>query len=489
MPTFEAAAECASGRAASCCKQHQEEDRNEHGIQCRCVIIASANDSNVARSLIPATYMTGYVQQLEAAVEGFTDSQREDGGWGVRKRTPSSIVNTAEVLAVLRAGGVAADNQVVSDAIEFLLKAVPEHWLDPNRGKHTRYPTYGLLGLTEFLDVSMDSRVQDGVAKCLQLLEEQQRTTKSGISWPDEPTQLEGTIFATSMAMVALTRARVRSDWVSGAGDWLAAERVGDSPAWAMGWSGQPNPAMTALAVLGLSASARHLRLARAGGQHLAKNPIWTRRVDRDDSVQSARWTHFTYSLALRACLRTSAVPPESPVVADTLAYVHRLWLSTDAQWREGENDVPSVRGTYHAVLANEAVREALAQRMDPRDMMPPVLEDGYWDVRIGSSIELRSSGKQNWATVHLPDAGMRLVRRLAEACADGVCAPVGKSDLASALALSLTSVGAYVGRVNERVYKTLASGRPSVPDLVVAGRRGTGTYRLNALVIEHRGG
>ncbi|MFD9607028.1 hypothetical protein [Streptomyces sp. NPDC059970] len=52
-------------------------------------------------------------------------NQGYDGGWGLTLTSVSSIVNTSEVLPILRAAGIAG--QPVREGLDFLTGAIPEH--------------------------------------------------------------------------------------------------------------------------------------------------------------------------------------------------------------------------------------------------------------------------------------------------------------------------------------------------------------------------
>ncbi|MGW6454732.1 hypothetical protein ACWF94_02190 [Streptomyces sp. NPDC055078] len=75
-------------------------------------------------------------------------NQGYDGGWGLTLTSVSSIVNTSEVLPILRAAGIAG--QPVRQALDFLTGAIVEHCRPRHkggRGEHTRFIAFGLAGL------------------------------------------------------------------------------------------------------------------------------------------------------------------------------------------------------------------------------------------------------------------------------------------------------------------------------------------------------
>ncbi|WP_416483432.1 hypothetical protein [Streptomyces sp. CL12] len=80
----------------------------------------------------------------------------------------SSIVNTSEVLSVLRVAGIAG--QPVRRALGFLTGAIPQHCRPRHkggRGEHTRFVAFGLAGLLSHPRFFHQEGVAEAVAWCV----------------------------------------------------------------------------------------------------------------------------------------------------------------------------------------------------------------------------------------------------------------------------------------------------------------------------------
>ncbi|MGX9225126.1 hypothetical protein ACWV95_00355 [Streptomyces albus] len=92
--------------------------------------------------------LTAFERRAGDAARTLLHNQGFDGGWGLTLTSVSSIVNTSEVLPILRAAGIAG--QPVRQALDFLSGAIVEHCRPRHkggRGEHTRFIAFGLAGL------------------------------------------------------------------------------------------------------------------------------------------------------------------------------------------------------------------------------------------------------------------------------------------------------------------------------------------------------
>ena len=99
--------------------------------------------------------------------------QGYDGGWGLTLTSVSSIVNTSEVLPILRTAGLAG--QPVRQAIDFLTGALQEHCQPRQkggRGEHTRFVTFGLTGLLSHPRFFHHDGVAESAAWCVGWLDD-----------------------------------------------------------------------------------------------------------------------------------------------------------------------------------------------------------------------------------------------------------------------------------------------------------------------------
>lgn len=417
--------------------------------------------------------VTQHRRRLKLAAESLLAEQRYDGGWGARPDQISSIVNTAEVLAVLRASGVPADHTAVGEAIAYLARAAHAHPRDPDRGPFARYLAYALMGLSEYQGVSFGPSVTEAHTSIIACLESTR--CEGHARWPDNPKPKMPTpsIFATATVVMGLSRSGLRPDLVDEACDWLVEIRVGPSGrAWGTFGSERPNATMTAWAVLALASSAKHMQIARDGASFLAERPNWTREIFEDDSVPAARWQHLTYSLAARACLTTGALTPYSKAIQDVLAFIGSTWSEENKQWREGGTDrIFSVRGTYHATMAYDAARLALAA-----DLEAPVNStDGHWMLAVGPTMVFARTVGGEWGQLPLAPRADKLLRALAPRSGGSTGGHRSKADLANQLGILDTAVATYVMRLNKAVDKVA----PKTP-LVKSDVRGSGRYYLD---------
>lgn len=76
--------------------------------------------------------LTAFDTRAREAARTLLHNQGYDGGWGLTLTSVSSIVNTSEVLSILRAAGTAG--QPVRHALDFLTGAIAEHCRPRNKG-------------------------------------------------------------------------------------------------------------------------------------------------------------------------------------------------------------------------------------------------------------------------------------------------------------------------------------------------------------------
>lgn len=318
--------------------------------------------------------MATYHDRLREAAEEYRRLQNPDDGWGLRPGQASSIVNTAEVLAIFAASRLSASNSSVLRAIDYLVQAVRTHPAakeDGGRGRRPRYVSFGLLGLTEYRP-TITGKVRDAVAHCYRWLEQ----TKTADGWPEEvggadPAGLPS-LPQTATATVALARVEPLGRLVQAGRDAVLREQLA-SGAWPQTrTSTRPGPSNTALAVLALTDaddSASRLAVTRGKNWLLENRAAWERQVEADPDALGTSWLHMTFSLGLRACL-AAGVKPWDPRLAVAIDFLDELWSAGARQWREGAEDAnPSVRGSYGAVLGYEGMKESFGS-LDPLELL-----------------------------------------------------------------------------------------------------------------------
>ncbi len=130
-------------------------------------------------------------------------NQGYDGGWGLTLTSVSSIVNTSEVLPVLRAAGIAG--RPVRQALGFLTSAIPEHCRprrQGGRGEHTRFVAFGLAGLLSHPRFFHHDGVADAVSWCVGWLEDHQVDH----GWPEVLGLDDTSLHQTALTLHALAQ-------------------------------------------------------------------------------------------------------------------------------------------------------------------------------------------------------------------------------------------------------------------------------------------
>ncbi|TDD94359.1 hypothetical protein [Actinomadura rubrisoli] len=82
--------------------------------------------------------LASYDQRVARAARTLLGCQGFDGGWGLTLSSVSSIVNTSEVLAILRAADVGG--APVRGALAYLAEAVEQHCRPRQKGGRGRTP-------------------------------------------------------------------------------------------------------------------------------------------------------------------------------------------------------------------------------------------------------------------------------------------------------------------------------------------------------------
>jgi hypothetical protein len=343
--------------------------------------------------------MSTFQHRLTRTVEAYRGLQAADGGWGEDPwvGSPTSIVNTVEVLAVMRAAGTTYDDEAVQRALRYLSEAVVSHpqpvpdpvlgsELDTEehahgeiskneaRGENTRYCAWGISGLTLFKASRHDPALREAQSHCVSWLAEHECGV--GGAWGEGPEDLHPSLVSTSAAITGLSRVCPYSPAGPEAGRLVERARTvvrqlahrtdGARPKafWSLradAADARGSASATAMAVIALSGGAVIDReLAFKGAQWLLANPAkWESKREVDGSVPEADWRHMTFSLALRAILRGTH-QPRSKVLRRAVLYLDSLWHESKRQWSHGVPGAdPSPSGAYAVVAAYEAMANA----------------------------------------------------------------------------------------------------------------------------------
>mgnify|MGYP001278173305 CR=1 FL=1 len=436
-------------------------------------------------------------------------NQGYDGGWGLTLTSVSSIVNTSEVLSILRAVGIAG--QPVRQALGFLTGAIVEHCRPRHkggRGEHTRFIAFGLAGLLSHPRFFHHDRVAETAAWCVRWLEDH----RVDHGWPEVLGLDDTSLHQTALAVHVLAQLR---DALHELGPGLVLPGGGSTttlleqvepliehgvhgllyhrrPSGAWGWrtyvDTDPSPSKTALCLLalatvvsgtgpggepayrdmprdtgGVHGPVQKKRLSEAvaeAGQWLLRNHHrWETFVEDDKDVQGTAWEHMAYALCTQAAIRAGADPCDSRL-SKAWWLMNDLWDPEAGMWNEpgASGKRATIRAAYYTVSAYREALDRLARIGLGEDT-------GAEDSDITPEVSIRSAVLADAHTVLLttPDSdgpvACVLSERLfdlAKVVHDGPGEGLSTKQIAQALFVAPSSVPKYVQRLNQAVSAAL---------------------------------
>ncbi|MFC5188014.1 hypothetical protein ACFPM5_42180 [Actinomadura harenae] len=355
--------------------------------------------------------LASYDRRVSRAARTLLDSQGFDGGWGLTLSSVSSIVNTSEVLAILRAAGIGG--QPVRDALRYLAGAIEEHCRPRQkggRGENTRFVCFGLTGLLHYPEFVTQPEVAQTAAWCVDWLS----THQIEQGWPEVAGIDDVSLHQTALAVLALARlrdaaavlgpglelpggidtTRLTSRIAPLIGHGLAGLLYHRRTSGAWGWrtyvDTAPSPSKTALCAMAVAAATGHtigrtpaddsplevggasdgIELKRpsqiigeAGQWLLRHHPRWETFVEDDKDVQGTAWEHMAYALGVRGVLLAGGSPYDQRL-ARAWKLMDGLWDAEGGLWMEpgASGRRPTIRAAYYTVCAYEAARIRVAQ-------------------------------------------------------------------------------------------------------------------------------
>jgi hypothetical protein len=437
-------------------------------------------------------------EHLRKAVESYRRRQTIEGGWGEDRfeGAPASIVNTCEVLAVMRAARVRYDEPTIQDALMYLARAVVDH---PKRrgstlaarGENTRYCAWGLAGLTLYDQARHDVGLADAHEACVAWLSDHELNGAG--AWGEVPNSEHPSLLSTSAALRGLQRlcgyhpaAAEARRLVSNARRQIRGltRETGQMAGWAQTPRERSiSPSATAMAVLMLSeGDFEDGGLAIRGARWLlAHVRDWGTMVEPDASARGANWHHMTFSLGLRAILATGVATPEHRSLRETISYLTELWLPDEAEWSHGRPGArPSPSGSYAVVLAHNALRRAWPFDIDEalhgwRRRTAPAEAPPEVQIAVGADREItvtdldgrvKLTARLRPALHHLfMELAVRHEAGAAQATLDA--RSLSTEELALALEVTADTVRRNAQKVNVELRKAAESGGESVGDLI----------------------
>ncbi|MEU4895987.1 hypothetical protein AB0B12_24935 [Streptomyces sp. NPDC044780] len=454
--------------------------------------------------------LTAFEARAGEAARTLLHNQGYDGGWGLTLTSVSSIVNTSEVLPILRAAGLAG--QPVRQALDFLTGAIPGHCRPRHkggRGEHTRFVAFGLTGLLSHPRFFHHDGVVEAAAWCVGWLDDH----RVDHGWPEVLGLDDTSLHQTALAVHGLAQLR---DTLHELGPGLVLPGGVDTtsllgrveplidhgvhgllyhrrPSGAWGWrtyvDTDPSPSKTALCLLALSAVAsgagpggepayrdapretgsahgpvRKKRLSEAvveAGQWLLRNHHrWETFVEDDKDVQGTAWEHMAYALCTQAAIRAGA-NPHDPRLSKAWRLMDDLWEPEAGMWNEpgASGKRSTIRAAYYTVSAYQEALGRLARIGLGEEAA------GSGDSDIAAEIPLRSAELAAGYRVLLttPDIDGPVVCELSErlfdlakVVHDGPGEGMSTEQIAQALFVAPSSVPKYVQRLNQAVSAAL---------------------------------
>lgn len=476
--------------------------------------------------------LTAFERRAGDAARTLLHNQGYDGGWGLTLTSVSSIVNTSEVLPILRAAGIAG--RPVRQALDFLSGAIVEHCRPRHqggRGEHTRFIAFGLSGLLSHPRFFHHSGVAESVARCVGWFEDH----RVDHGWPEALGLDDTSLHQTALAVHGLAQLR---DALHGVGPGLVLpggvetssllERVEPlidhgvhgllyhrRPSGAWGWrtyvDTDPSPSKTALCLLALSAvgsglgpggepayldapreaggvhgPARTKRLSEAvteAGQWLLHNHHrWETFVEDDKDVQGTAWEHMAYALCTQAAVRAGA-GPRDPRLAKAWRLMNDLWDPEAGLWNEpgASGKRATIRAAYYTVSAYEEAVRRLAQlsleRGTPDEAGGTPAEMLIERVVLGPGrrVVVSARGSEGQVVCELSERLFDLLQVMYDAPDAGLAT----ERIAGTLYVAPSSVPKYVQRLNQAA--SAAFGGAPARLLLAATVDGVGGYRLAA--------
>lgn len=456
-------------------------------------------------------------------------NQGYDGGWGLTLTSVSSIVNTSEVLPILRTAGIAG--RPARQALDFLTGAVSEHCRPRQkggRGEHTRFVAFGLAGLLSHPRFFHHDGVAETAAWCVGWLEDHQVDH----GWPEVLGLDDTSLHQTALAVQALAHLRdVLNDFGPGVllpggvetssllehveplidhgvRGLLYHRRPGGAWGWRTYVDTVPSPSKTALCLLALSAvcsgtgpdgrPAYRDDPREAGGVHGVAQPKrvseavteagqwllhnhhrWETFVEDDKDVQGTAWEHMAYALCTQAAVRAGA-SPRDPRLTKAWRLMNDLWDLEAGLWNEpgASGKRATIRAAYYTVSAYEEAGRRLA-RMSLDDSTP---EDADVSAELviehvalgpGRKVSMTVRNSEGQVVCELSERLFDLVKVLYDAPKNGL----STEQIAGTLYVAPSSVPKYVQRLNRAISAAFSDAPARL--LLASTVDGAGGYRL----------
>ncbi|GAB2875148.1 prenyltransferase/squalene oxidase repeat-containing protein [Streptomyces mayteni] len=474
--------------------------------------------------------LAAFQSRAAGAARTLLGSQGYDGGWGLTLTSVSSIVNTSEVLPILRAAGIAG--QPVRRALDFLTVAIAEHCRPRHkggRGEHTRFVAFGLAGLLSHSRFFHHTGVAETAAWCVSWLEDHQVDH----GWPEVLGLDDTSLHQTALVVhgLAVLRdalhefgpglvlpggvetssllERVEPLIEHGVHGLLYHRRPGGAWGWRTYVDTDPSPSKTALCLLGLSAvcsgtgpggEPAYRDIPReAGGVHgpvqykqlsevvveagqwlLHNHHRWETFVEDDKDVQGTAWEHMAYALCTQGAVRAGA-NPRDPRLTKAWRLMNDLWDPEVGLWNEpgASGKRATIRAAYYTVSAYEEAVQRLSRMSLAGGTSEDVSEASAQVVIIrvalgpGRTVLVEARDSEGSVRCELSERLFDVVK----AVHDAPEAALSTERIAATLCVAPSSVPKYVQRLNQAV--SAAFGGAPARLLLASTVDGASGYRL----------
>lgn len=439
-----------------------------------------------------------HLRRVGRCADALAGEQHPDGGWGLTRGQPPSLVNTTEALMVLQVAG--RPSPAIESGLGYVTRNVAEHCAPATtggRGEKTRYVAFSLWALAECGRDHTDG-LTEVLAWILDWLEDHGQED----GWGEEAGIVDCSLFETALvarglgillrrvddgdlAVTHTQRPRAHELLTVAAGGLLS-HRL------ARGWpqrahTSRHSAAKTAWCLLGLAEAVQVPKIAaqaaieeaiREGVEDLTHRvAVWRRSIETDPDVVAAVWSHLAYSLCLEAITKADG-DAVTAALLPAWSDLDSAWSDTHGRWLElTQPAMPTVRATCYSALALEALRHQYGER----GLVAIARQRQQNDVNLATLWELRADISGDYALISngniRPVTFSATQRRLLAALATTNETPtvILREQLAKALNVSIVSLGVAVSRVNAAVAEQI----PDFDRRLVIAERGSG-YKLN---------
>lgn len=423
-------------------------------------------------------------QKLDAA-RRLIELQNPDGGWALSPYGASSLVNTAEVLAVLAAAQ--ARGEAFDNGARYLSGAVWQHFGEQTegnfsvRGPNLRYITFTLEGLSYAPEAVFAPDGQRVINRALEVFAPSMSGNALVANWKHrQPSYHQSARALTALSKIIHLDVEDRLDpalrnralqLCVRLARFLLDEQQPDG-AWKLTSQSLPDelsPAKTAVAATALgyfrllTRDPRVDEARRSAAEWLLEKDVrWRTKREQDDQELGSSWEFLAYAECLRPVV---SLGEEATVqVRRSWNFLVRLWSEEQQLWAEPSGSGlgnATIRAAFHTVMAFESAIPTSAVLTPPE--IPPRGFGQLTVVRESGGAAYEIEGTDGGFTLSL-DRAPKLQQLLEAILRER--SGIDSSRLARTLGVSTSSIAVYKSRLND---KAAAQSRGQLRELVRA--------------------